>query len=75
VYPVGETCRILSDYLEDVSNRYEAALSRMASLAGTGTSSFNAALLETQSLRAEYEAIKAELERHKAQHDPASTQD
>jgi hypothetical protein len=69
-------CRILSDYLEDVSNRYEAALLRMASLAGTGTSaSFNAALLETQSLRAEYEAIKAELERHKAQHDPASTQD
>jgi hypothetical protein len=42
----------------------------MKTLAGTGRSvSFDAARLETQSLRMEIEAIRAELEYHKAQHD------
>jgi hypothetical protein len=46
----------------------------MVELAGVGTPDlFSAAKLETQSLRAECEAIRAELERHKSEHPDRET--
>jgi hypothetical protein len=67
--PPCETCRFLSDSLNDARERYAVAALHMGELAGAGRPDlFNAAQLETQSLHAECEAIKAESEHHKAEH-------
>jgi hypothetical protein len=69
MHPPCETCRLLSESLNDARERYAVAALHMGELAGAGTSDlFNAAQLETQSLHIECEAIKAELQHHKAEH-------
>jgi hypothetical protein len=62
-------CRLLSESLNDVRERYALAALHMGELAGAGKPDLcNAAQFETQSLRVECEAIKAELNRHTAEH-------
>jgi hypothetical protein len=49
---------------------------RMSAVVGTrDPDTFNAALLESQSLRMECRAIRGEVECHKAQHFPLETED
>jgi hypothetical protein len=63
-----QTCRVLSDSLNDARERYAVAALHMGELAGAGRPDlFNAAQREAQSLHAECEAIKAELKRHGAE--------
>jgi hypothetical protein len=70
VDPVCETCRVLLNSLRDTKGRLAQAASRLRELIGAGRpEEFRVALLEAQSLRMEVEAIRAELEYHKAQHD------
>jgi hypothetical protein len=69
VYRRCETCRVLSNSLEDARDRVEAFTFRLADLAGTGRPELsNADLRELQSLRMEHQALKTELERHRAEH-------
>jgi hypothetical protein len=69
VYRRCETCRVLSNSVEDARDRLEAFTLRLTDVGGTGDSElFNADLRELQSLRMEYQAFKTELERHKAEH-------
>jgi hypothetical protein len=71
MHPPCETCRLLSESLNDAREGYAVAALHMAEVAGAGTSDlFNAAQLETRSLHVECEAIKSELQRHKAEHQP-----
>jgi hypothetical protein len=74
-----QTCRVLSKSLNDVRERYAVAAlqrcshrapepPRMGELAGAGRANlFNAAQLEAQSLHVECEALKAELNRDRAE--------
>jgi hypothetical protein len=69
MHPPCETCRILSESLNDARERYAVATLHMGELAGAGSPDlFNTARLETQSLHLECEAIKAELKRHNTEH-------
>ena len=55
---------------------FNRALLRMSAAVGTrDPKAFNAALLESQSLRMECGAIRAEVESHKSEHFPVPTQD
>jgi hypothetical protein len=69
-----ETCRSLLGSLQDVKERLRDATVRMHVLIGTGEhEAFNAALRETQTLQTECAALRAEVERHRAeQHSPSS---
>jgi hypothetical protein len=69
VYQRCETCRVLSNSVEDVRDRLEAFTLLLGDVAGTGRpESFNADLRELQSLRMEHQALEAELESHRAEH-------
>jgi hypothetical protein len=69
VYHHCETCRVLSNSVEDVRDRLEAFTLLLGDVVGTGRpESFDADLRELQSLRMEHQALKAELEGHRAEH-------
>lgn len=64
-----ELCRILSEALQDATDRLAGATSRLAAFAGTGHGfEFDAARRDVQYLRSECEERWAELERHRAEH-------
>jgi hypothetical protein len=69
-------CKILLNDLQDAASSLQEALLRMSAVVGTrDPDTFNAALLESQSLRMECRAIRGEVECHKAQHFPLETED
>ena len=66
---VCETCDILLDRLRDARNRLDNPLLRMRLLTGAGKpADFAAAFLESKTLRIEGQALRAELDRHRAEH-------
>jgi hypothetical protein len=67
-----ETCRVLSDAVQDAANRLAAVAERIAHIAGKGEpASFAAASRDMQSLQNECEEARLELQRHRAEHQPA----
>jgi hypothetical protein len=67
--PHCERRNALSEALVDVSIRLSIAASQMADLAGAAnTPEFSRVKTEVHRLRDEYENLKAEFERHRAQH-------
>jgi hypothetical protein len=76
VHPDCGRCKILLNDLQDAASSLQEALLRMSAVVGTrDPDKFNAALLESQSLRMECRAIRGEVEVHKAQHFPLETED
>jgi hypothetical protein len=74
VYPLCEMCRALTDLLVAVTDKFVVATVRLAELAGARQhASFNAAEVEVRIWREEYERIKAELDRHRAEHHSSAT--
>jgi hypothetical protein len=70
------TCRVLLNRLQDAKEKLVDATLRMRVLMGTGRhEAFEAALRQTQSLQMECRVLRAEVERHKAQHGESATQD
>jgi hypothetical protein len=68
-----EPCRIFSEALQDATARLADASSRLADLAGTDRNAeFDEARRDVQYLRSECEERWAELERHRANHEPAA---
>jgi hypothetical protein len=68
MYGGWHACLVLSDRLVKATNRMDEALLRMRSLIGSGKQEeFAAALGESESLRMECQAIRAELQRHRGQ--------
>ncbi len=73
MHPHCETCRVLTDLLVAVTDKCVVATAALAELAGTRQrAAFDAAELRARILRAEYESIKAELERHQTASRPLS---
>jgi hypothetical protein len=71
MYPFCETCMGLSSALHNAASRLTTASIHLHEVSGKETpDAFNAAKLEAQSLRRECEAIKAELDRHRADDHP-----
>jgi hypothetical protein len=71
-----DTCRLLSASLQDTRDRLVVVTVRLAEHAGMRRPElFNTNLHESQSLRMECTALKAELEHHKGQHAPSSNTD
>ena len=69
MYPGCETCRIVLDRLLDATTRLDHTILRMRSLIGAKRpDEFEAVLREAESLRMESRTIRAELERHRAEH-------
>jgi hypothetical protein len=69
VHPGCETCRILTERLQDAINRLDLAVLRMHSLTGAKKpDEFTSALLEVESARMDCQTVRIELERHRAQH-------
>jgi hypothetical protein len=65
-----ERCRVLLDRLRVCANRLDEAISRMRGLAGVRRSDeFSAASRDAESLRMECQVMRAEVERHRAEHD------
>lgn len=69
--PFCETCSTLSASLHEAATRLTIASVHVHDLSGVGKPDlFAAAKLEAQSVRKECEAIKAELDHHRAEHHP-----
>jgi hypothetical protein len=69
MYHHCETCRVLSNSLEDARCRLEEFSLRVADLACMGSPDLsNADLRELQSLRMEHQMLAAEFESHRAGH-------
>jgi hypothetical protein len=64
-----QTCQALSDALYEAASRLSIASVHMHEVSGQGKPElFNAAMLAAQSVRKECEALKSQLDRHKAEH-------
>jgi hypothetical protein len=69
IHSICYTCNVLLKSLRDASHRLDDSILRMRSFAYTGRAeAFNAALLESQSLHRECEALRAKAQHHKAEH-------
>jgi hypothetical protein len=69
VHALCETCVVLTDAFEDLTDKLLDATSRMADIAGTRNhESFEVARLEVEHLRSECENSRDELKRHRAEH-------
>jgi hypothetical protein len=69
VPPICEMCRHLIESLQDVRETLQDASTRLSALPAAGRpDSFQDALRKVQSLQMESRVLKAEVERHKAEH-------
>jgi hypothetical protein len=69
MHSICNTCNVLLKSLRDALYRIDGCILRMRSFACTGRAeAFNAALLESQSLHRECEALRAKAQHHKAEH-------
>jgi hypothetical protein len=69
VHSFCNTCNVLLKSLREVSRRLDDSILRMRSFGcAARVKAFNAALLETQSLHRECEALRGKAHRHKAEH-------
>jgi hypothetical protein len=65
-----ETCLALRNALADVNERLALAAAQVRTLAGPGRpEKFDTALRDSASLRMESQTLRAELERHTAEHE------
>jgi hypothetical protein len=69
MHSICNTCSALLNSLRDASRRLDVSILRMRSFACAGrVKAFHAALLETQSLHRECEALRGKAHSHKAEH-------
>jgi hypothetical protein len=69
IHGICNTCTVLLKSLRDASRRLDDSILRMRSFACAGRAeAFDAALLESQSLHRECEALRGKAQRHKAEH-------
>jgi hypothetical protein len=69
IHGICNTCNIILKSLRDASRRLDDSILRMRSFAYTGRAeAFEGALLESQSLHGECDALRAKAQRHKAEH-------
>jgi hypothetical protein len=69
IHGICNTCNILLKSLRDASRRLDDSILRMRSFAYTGRAeAFEGALLESQSLHRECEALRAKAQHHKVEH-------
>jgi hypothetical protein len=69
LHGICSTCDVLLKSLRDASGRLDNSILRMRSFACAGRAeAFNAALLESQSVNRECEALRAKAQHHKPEH-------
>jgi len=75
MYALCETCRALTALLVVVTDKYIVATADLTGLAGARQhTAFEAAVVKVGMLREEYERIKAQIDRHKAERHGSATQ-